>query len=67
MCCVDPAGLSYASHTVGFTPPATLTRAGMSYYNTPGLHVHVGASHGIAVSHYQFPLFHLLCHLRTLF
>ncbi|MCJ8738333.1 hypothetical protein PDJAM_G00034450 [Pangasius djambal] len=41
-------GLSYASHTVGFTPPATLTRAGMSYYNTPGLHVHVGASHGIA-------------------
>uniref|UniRef100_A0A671RL27 Coiled-coil domain-containing protein 6 n=1 Tax=Sinocyclocheilus anshuiensis TaxID=1608454 RepID=A0A671RL27_9TELE len=41
-------GLSYASHTVGFTPPTTLTRAGMSYYNTPGLHVHVGASHGIA-------------------
>ncbi|KAJ8365654.1 hypothetical protein SKAU_G00144850 [Synaphobranchus kaupii] len=41
-------GLSYASHTVGFTPPATLTRAGMSYYNTPGLHVHVGSSHGIA-------------------
>ncbi|KAJ8264406.1 hypothetical protein GJAV_G00148810 [Gymnothorax javanicus] len=41
-------GLSYASHTVGFTPPATLTRAGMSYYNAPGLHVHVGSSHGIA-------------------
>ncbi|XP_048026020.1 coiled-coil domain-containing protein 6b [Megalobrama amblycephala] len=41
-------GLSYAGHTVGFTPPTTLTRAGMSYYNTPGLHVHVGASHGIA-------------------
>lgn len=41
-------GLSYASHTVGFTPPTTLTRAGMSYYNSPGLHVHVGASHGIA-------------------
>ncbi|KTG00872.1 hypothetical protein cypCar_00023883 [Cyprinus carpio] len=41
-------GLSYASHTVGFTPPSTLTRAGMSYYNTPGLHVHVGASHSIA-------------------
>ncbi|KTF83821.1 hypothetical protein cypCar_00034315, partial [Cyprinus carpio] len=41
-------GLSYASHTVGFTPPTTLTRAGMSYFNTPGLHVHSGASHGIA-------------------
>ncbi|XP_056325793.1 coiled-coil domain-containing protein 6b [Danio aesculapii] len=41
-------GLSYASHTVGFTPPTTLTRAGMSYYNSPGLHTHVGASHGIA-------------------
>ncbi|KAJ8248551.1 hypothetical protein GJAV_G00243210 [Gymnothorax javanicus] len=40
-------GLSYASHSVGFTPPATLTRAGMSYYNTPGLHVHVGPSHGV--------------------
>ncbi|KAL4640993.1 coiled-coil domain-containing protein 6 [Arapaima gigas] len=40
-------GLSYASHTVGFTPPPTLTRAGMSYYNAPGLHVHVGTSHGI--------------------
>ncbi|KAI7796883.1 coiled-coil domain-containing protein 6b [Triplophysa rosa] len=39
-------GLSYAGHTVGFTPPSTLTRAGMSYYNTPGLHVHVGTSHG---------------------
>ncbi|XP_076153947.1 coiled-coil domain-containing protein 6b [Alosa pseudoharengus] len=40
-------GLTYASHTVGFTPPTTLTRAGMSYYNTPGLHMHVGTSHGI--------------------
>ncbi|KFO15470.1 Coiled-coil domain-containing protein 6, partial [Pygoscelis adeliae] len=41
-------GLSYASHTVGFTPPTSLTRAGMSYYNSPGLHVqHMGASHGI--------------------
>ncbi|GAB1295207.1 Coiled-coil domain-containing protein 6 [Apodemus speciosus] len=40
--------LSYASHTVGFTPPTSLTRAGMSYYNSPGLHVqHMGASHGI--------------------
>ncbi|KAJ8396022.1 hypothetical protein AAFF_G00025540 [Aldrovandia affinis] len=28
-------GLSYASHAVGFTPPTTLTRAGISYYNTP--------------------------------
>lgn len=44
-------GLSYASHTVGFTPPTSLTRAGMSYYNSPGLHVqHMGASHGITVS-----------------
>uniref|UniRef100_A0A3B3R4N1 Coiled-coil domain containing 6b n=2 Tax=Paramormyrops kingsleyae TaxID=1676925 RepID=A0A3B3R4N1_9TELE len=41
-------GLSYAPHTVGFTPPATLTRAGMPYYNPPGLHVHVGSSHGVA-------------------
>ncbi|XP_013370224.1 PREDICTED: coiled-coil domain-containing protein 6 [Chinchilla lanigera] len=41
-------GLSYASHTVGFTPPTSLTRAGVSYYNSPGLHVqHMGASHGI--------------------
>ncbi|XP_010283255.1 PREDICTED: coiled-coil domain-containing protein 6 [Phaethon lepturus] len=41
-------GLSYASHTVGFTPPTSLTRAGMSYYNSPGLHVqHMGPSHGI--------------------
>lgn len=45
------SGLSYASHTVGFTPPTSLTRAGMSYYNSPGLHVqHMGASHGITVS-----------------
>ncbi|NP_001079613.2 coiled-coil domain containing 6 S homeolog [Xenopus laevis] len=42
-------GLSYASHTVGFTPPTSLTRAGMSYFNSPGLHVqHMGSSHGIA-------------------
>uniref|UniRef100_A0A8C5MGI7 Coiled-coil domain containing 6 n=1 Tax=Leptobrachium leishanense TaxID=445787 RepID=A0A8C5MGI7_9ANUR len=42
-------GLSYASHTVGFTPPTSLTRAGMSYFNTPGLHVqHMGSSHGIS-------------------
>lgn len=48
-CCIS--GLSYASHTVGFTPPTSLTRAGMSYYNSPGLHVqHMGASHGITVS-----------------
>ncbi|XP_075697289.1 coiled-coil domain-containing protein 6 isoform X1 [Rhinoderma darwinii] len=41
-------GLSYASHTVGFTPPTSLTRAGMSYFNSPGLHVqHMGSSHGI--------------------
>uniref|UniRef100_A0A8C6YC41 Coiled-coil domain containing 6 n=1 Tax=Naja naja TaxID=35670 RepID=A0A8C6YC41_NAJNA len=41
-------GLSYASHTVGFTPPTSLTRAGMSYYNSPGLHVqHMGPSHSI--------------------
>ncbi|MEE6485441.1 hypothetical protein FKM82_014282 [Ascaphus truei] len=40
--------LSYASHNVGFTPPTSLTRAGMSYFNSPGLHVqHMGASHGI--------------------
>ncbi|RMC11747.1 hypothetical protein DUI87_11871 [Hirundo rustica rustica] len=43
-------GLSYASHTVGFTPPTSLTRAGMSYYNSPGLHVqHMGPSHGITI------------------
>uniref|UniRef100_UPI00398EB87D coiled-coil domain-containing protein 6b n=1 Tax=Pristiophorus japonicus TaxID=55135 RepID=UPI00398EB87D len=42
-------GLSYASHSVGFTPPTTLTRAGMSYYTAPGLHIqHMGTSHGIA-------------------
>ncbi|KAM5142227.1 coiled-coil domain-containing protein 6 isoform 2-T2 [Mantella aurantiaca] len=41
-------GLSYASHTVGFTPPTSLTRAGMSYFNSPGLHVqHMGSTHGI--------------------
>ncbi|XP_041117155.1 coiled-coil domain-containing protein 6 [Polyodon spathula] len=33
-------GLSFASHPVGFTPPTSLTRAGMSYYNPPGLHAH---------------------------
>lgn len=44
-------GLSYASHNVGFTPPTSLTRAGMSYFNSPGLHVqHMGSSHGITVS-----------------
>lgn len=49
--CPCVSGLSYASHTVGFTPPTSLTRAGMSYYNSPGLHVqHMGASHGITVS-----------------
>ncbi|KAK1164616.1 coiled-coil domain-containing protein 6-like [Acipenser oxyrinchus oxyrinchus] len=36
-------GLSYASHPVGFTPPTSLTRAGMSYYNPPGL-----LAHGVA-------------------
>ncbi|NXK67131.1 CCDC6 protein, partial [Sylvietta virens] len=41
-------GLSYASHTVGFTLFFFLTRAGMSYYNSPGLHVHFFFfSHGI--------------------
>uniref|UniRef100_A0A4W3K7K8 Coiled-coil domain containing 6b n=1 Tax=Callorhinchus milii TaxID=7868 RepID=A0A4W3K7K8_CALMI len=45
----DMMGLSYASHSVGFTPPTTLTRAGISYYTSPGLHVqHMGSSHGIA-------------------
>ncbi|MBN3285373.1 CCDC6 protein, partial [Polyodon spathula] len=36
-------GLSYAAHPVGFTPPTSLTRAGMSYYNPPGL-----LAHGVA-------------------
>uniref|UniRef100_A0AAV2JJ66 Coiled-coil domain-containing protein 6 n=1 Tax=Knipowitschia caucasica TaxID=637954 RepID=A0AAV2JJ66_KNICA len=40
-------GLSYGSHTVGFTPPATLSRA-MPHYNTPALHVHGSASHAVA-------------------
>ncbi|XP_048125036.1 coiled-coil domain-containing protein 6-like [Alosa alosa] len=40
-------GLSYASHTVGFTPPATLSRAPLPHYTPPGLHVHPGSSHGI--------------------
>lgn len=41
-------GLSYASHTVGFTPPSTLTRATLSsFYNTPALHGHVGATHSV--------------------
>lgn len=44
------AGLSYGSHTVGFTPPATLSRAAISHYNTPALHVHGGSSHAVAVS-----------------
>ncbi|XP_069097063.1 coiled-coil domain-containing protein 6 isoform X2 [Pleurodeles waltl] len=41
-------GLPYPSHNVGFTPPTSLPRAGMSYYNSPGLHVqHMGPSHAI--------------------
>ncbi|XP_073725424.1 coiled-coil domain-containing protein 6a [Misgurnus anguillicaudatus] len=38
-------GLSYASHTVGFTPPATLSRA--PHYTSPGLHIHPGPSHAV--------------------
>lgn len=49
------AGLSYGSHTVGFTPPATLSRAAISHYNTPALHVHGGSSHAVAVSHPSTP------------
>lgn len=41
-------GLSYGSHTVGFTPPATLSRAAISHYNTPALHVHGSSSHAVA-------------------
>uniref|UniRef100_A0A669BJ10 Coiled-coil domain containing 6a n=1 Tax=Oreochromis niloticus TaxID=8128 RepID=A0A669BJ10_ORENI len=41
-------GLSYGTHTVGFTPPATLSRAAISHYNTPALHVHGGSSHAVA-------------------
>ncbi|KAJ8013674.1 hypothetical protein DPEC_G00032250 [Dallia pectoralis] len=46
-------GLSYGSHSVGLTPPSTLTRAGMSYYNTPGLHGNIGppSSHAGPSSH----------------
>ncbi|KAG7328634.1 hypothetical protein KOW79_008578 [Hemibagrus wyckioides] len=40
-------GLSYASHTVGFTPPATLSRAPHAHYTPPGLHIHPGPSHGV--------------------
>uniref|UniRef100_A0A8C3ADP9 Coiled-coil domain containing 6a n=1 Tax=Cyclopterus lumpus TaxID=8103 RepID=A0A8C3ADP9_CYCLU len=40
--------LSYGSHTVGFTPPATLSRAAISHYNTPALHVHGSSSHSVA-------------------
>ncbi|KAJ0066932.1 hypothetical protein NL108_004914, partial [Boleophthalmus pectinirostris] len=40
-------GLSYGGHTVGFTPPATLSRA-MPHYNTPALHVHGSSSHAVA-------------------
>lgn len=47
---VCAAGLSYGSHTVGFTPPATLSRAAISHYNTPALHVHGSSSHAVAVS-----------------
>ena len=43
-------GLSYGSHTVGFTPPATLSRAAISHYNTPALHVHGSSSHAVAVN-----------------
>lgn len=49
------AGLSYGSHTVGFTPPATLSRAAISHYNTPALHVHGGSSHAVAVSNPSTP------------
>ncbi|KAG7253885.1 hypothetical protein CRUP_024646 [Coryphaenoides rupestris] len=41
-------GLSYGGHTVGFTPPATLSRAAISHYNPPALHVHGGSSHAVA-------------------
>uniref|UniRef100_A0A3P8UMW0 Coiled-coil domain containing 6a n=1 Tax=Cynoglossus semilaevis TaxID=244447 RepID=A0A3P8UMW0_CYNSE len=41
-------GLSYGSHTVGFTPPATLSRAAISHYNTPALHIHGSSSHAVA-------------------
>ncbi|XP_030604363.1 coiled-coil domain-containing protein 6 [Archocentrus centrarchus] len=41
-------GLSYGTHTVGFTPPATLSRAAISHYNTPALHVHGSSSHAVA-------------------
>ncbi|XP_054654185.1 coiled-coil domain-containing protein 6-like [Dunckerocampus dactyliophorus] len=41
-------GLSYGGHTVGFTPPATLSRAAISHYNTPALHVHGSSSHAVA-------------------
>ncbi|XP_051724491.1 coiled-coil domain-containing protein 6a [Ctenopharyngodon idella] len=40
-------GLSYASHTVGFTPPATLSRAPLPHYTSPGLHIHPGPSHAV--------------------
>ncbi|KAG7277430.1 hypothetical protein CRUP_016333, partial [Coryphaenoides rupestris] len=40
--------LSYGGHTVGFTPPATLSRAAISHYNPPALHVHGGSSHAVA-------------------
>ncbi|KAL6478358.1 hypothetical protein MHYP_G00141930 [Metynnis hypsauchen] len=40
-------GLSYTSHTVGFTPPATLSRAPLPHYTPPGLHIHPGTSHGV--------------------
>lgn len=46
---VSVPGLSYGSHTVGFTPPATLSRAAISHYNTPALHVHGSSSHAVAV------------------
>uniref|UniRef100_H2LL37 Coiled-coil domain containing 6a n=1 Tax=Oryzias latipes TaxID=8090 RepID=H2LL37_ORYLA len=42
------SGLSYGTHTVGFTPPATLSRAAISHYNTPALHIHGSSSHAVA-------------------
>ncbi|CAB1312688.1 unnamed protein product [Coregonus sp. 'balchen'] len=33
---------------VGFTPPATLSRAAISHFNAPALHIHGGSSHAVA-------------------
>lgn len=54
---ISVTGLSYGSHTVGFTPPATLSRAAISHYNTPALHVHGSSSHAIAVSNIYLQFF----------